>query len=281
MIRTANLRVDKVLNNNVILARGEDGREVVAVGRGLGFSATRGCLSSGDSRIEKLFYFVEEGRSRFLHLLQIIDDRLIGACEEIISLAGIRFGQELSEHIHIALPEHLAFALERAQLGMTMPDPFPAEIQSLYPQEYQVAGEALQILAKRTGVSLPVEEQGFLTLHLVSARRMQRVSSVTRYVNLITDVVRLIMGRLGLSNRVPHAAAARLVVHLQWSVERLISGTPITNPLLGQIRTNFPDAYALATEACGLIGKRLNQTVSADDAAYLAIHIIKLQQTIS
>ena len=48
------MKVIKCINNNVISCCGEDGREMVAMGRGLGFSVRPGD-EIDDSRVEKLF----------------------------------------------------------------------------------------------------------------------------------------------------------------------------------------------------------------------------------
>ena len=38
------MKVSKILNNNLVLSRGENGQEVVVKGRGIGFHAKRGDL---------------------------------------------------------------------------------------------------------------------------------------------------------------------------------------------------------------------------------------------
>lgn len=177
---TASLSVTKALNNNVVLARDSRGAECVLIGRGIGFAPAQSPLSSQDPRIEKRFVLVGEGSARFLHLLEMLDMSLVGACEEIISLASRQLGQELSASLHIALPEHLAFALHRLRLGVELPNPFLAQTETLYPAEFAIAGEAVSLLAERTGVLLPAAERGFLALHLVAGRQHRTAACVTR-----------------------------------------------------------------------------------------------------
>lgn len=273
--------VAKALNNNVILARDDHGREMIMVGRGLGFTKSQGVLEPADERIEKVFFFLGERRDRFMHLLSMMDDELVGACEELIGLASRRFNQELNSRLHIALAEHVAFALQRLELEMELPNPFIDEIRILYPDEFTVAADAVDLLSDRLGVQLPEAEQGFLALHFAAARHGRTVSTVTRQVSLVQEVYAFIMGRLG--SDFPGAAITglRLKAHLRGLIDQLESHRTIVNPLLEAIRSGFPAAFALGSEAGELLSQRLGVPVSADDVGFLAMHIIKVQQMIA
>ena len=48
------MKIDKIINNNVISTHDEDGREVVVMGRGVGFKAREGMMVD-ESKVEKIF----------------------------------------------------------------------------------------------------------------------------------------------------------------------------------------------------------------------------------
>ena len=76
---------------------------------------------------------------------------MIGVAEEILHLAAGRFGP-LGEEAHLTLAEHLAATVDRVRQGMPIPNPFLAQIQLLYPEEYELAGQAVEMIAARLGV---------------------------------------------------------------------------------------------------------------------------------
>lgn len=61
----------------------------------------------------------------------------MGVSEEIIALAEEKLGQ-LNSHIHVALTDHIGFALDRIKMGMEMSNPFIYEIRALYPEEFRI-----------------------------------------------------------------------------------------------------------------------------------------------
>lgn len=275
------LQPTKALNNNVLLGRETaTGREVVIVGRGIGFQAAGRPLDPGDSRIEKVFFFLEDGRrQQFLQLLEIVDDQIVGVTEEIIGMLAREFGREVNEHLHVALPDHLAFAVERHKQGMDLPNPFLGQIQTLYPEEFRLADQALALLHERLGHELPESEQGFLALHFYAARQDRPASSVARHNALITEIVQHLRSRIGTDLPEGVAAYSRLVVHLRHALESIEAGREPVNPLLGRIIEEFPLAYGLAKEIGDLIAERLGKRPCEAEIGYLAIHLIKLMYT--
>lgn len=274
------MRVVKALNNNVLVGRDErSGREVVLVGRGIGFQPGVH-ISHEDVRIEKTFFFLEPGREeQFLQLLQVIDDRIIGVAEEIIGMLVRTIGQEVNEHLHIALPDHLAFAVQRFANGMDLPNPFLPEIQTLYPVEFELAGQALTLLWTRLGVGLPEAEQGYLALHFYAARQNRPASSVTRHTALIAESVSRVKEALGGDVPERQTGYVRLMVHLRYALESIEMGYESTNPLLDRIQAEFPEAYGLAEQVAELISQRLGKQVNPAETGYLAVHLIKLMNT--
>jgi len=271
------LRPLKALNNNVLLAYDPaSDEEVVVVGRGLGFQAS-GPVSPDDPRIEKVFRLDESrNRKQFLRLTETISGSVIGVAEEILHLAAGRYGP-LADEVHFTLAEHLAVAVDRVRQGVPIPNPFLAQIQLLYPEEYELAGQAVQMVAARLGVILPEEEQGLLALHLLGARRREPPKMVARYQALIREAAAFLAEEAGIawSDDDPHLA--RVLLHLRLAVELIVSGKGETNPVLDRIRSEYPDAFARARRLGDYMAQRLGRPVSDDEVGYLALHLLRLK----
>ncbi|NMR85285.1 transcription antiterminator BglG, partial [Vibrio parahaemolyticus] len=95
-MREKKYKVNKVLNNNVILAIDvEKMQEIVLVGKGIGFAKKANeLITLSDKEIEKSFLnFDESTKKEYLTLTNDIDDRIILICEQIINLSEVAFGK--------------------------------------------------------------------------------------------------------------------------------------------------------------------------------------------
>ena len=164
------MKIDKVLNNNVVIARDENGAETVLMGRGLAFGRRAGEEVPAD-KVEKRFT-LQSGQlsSRFQQLLTSIPLSHFLMSERIINHAKISLGKELSDSIYVTLPDHISAAGERYRQGLGLPNPLLWDIRQFYKEEYAVGLEANRIVFEETGVQFTEDEAAFIALHFVNAQ---------------------------------------------------------------------------------------------------------------
>src|SRR5699024_10184725 len=51
-----------------------------------------------------------------------------------------------NERVHVALTDHMVFAINRLFKGMAIKNPFLAETKALYPFEYEIAAEVVDFI---------------------------------------------------------------------------------------------------------------------------------------
>ena len=165
----ARLLLNKVLNNNVLIAEHPSYEEVLLIGKGIGFNRKPGDSIETES-VEKFFILVnEKEQQNYIKLLPFIDNELQEVIISAISLIKQRTNTLLDEHIHVALTDHLLFTITRISHGMEVSNPFLIETKTLYRHEYEIAKEVVELINAKTGISLPVGEIGFIALHIHSA----------------------------------------------------------------------------------------------------------------
>ncbi|MEI8633499.1 CAT RNA binding domain-containing protein [Vibrio sp. PP-XX7] len=73
MTKGQSMLIEKVLNNNVVISRDTDGREVIVMGRGLGFQMAAG-MELDRGKIEKTFSIDKDNEvdARYRELVQAI-----------------------------------------------------------------------------------------------------------------------------------------------------------------------------------------------------------------
>ncbi|HEX7056749.1 MAG TPA: transcription antiterminator [Bacilli bacterium] len=282
MLAVHQYKVVRPFNNNVLLVeRMSDGHEMVLIGKGLGFAEKKGnILISNDTRIEKTFLLEDEAsRKQYQTMLNQVEDATIGVSEEIISLIAKHLSPVYNQHIHIALPDHIAFAIHRLKNGMEIVNPFLYEIETLYPQEYALSKLAAQLIETRLNVNIPASEVGFLALHIHSSVSQTPISQAVRHADLIRDILQMVRNGMNVQLAQGSRDCIRFVTHLKYALERLHSGKTIENPLLERIRHEFPHEFDFAEKIAGRIEQSLDIKVPAGEIGYITMHVHRLLNT--
>ena len=98
------MQIEKVLNNNVIIALDKNGAETVLMGRGLAFGRHAGD-EVAEAKVEKRFTLHSDQLSdKFQQLITSIPLQHFLMSERIINHAKITLGKELSDSIYVTLP---------------------------------------------------------------------------------------------------------------------------------------------------------------------------------
>lgn len=273
--------ITKTLNNNVILAIDRvSNEEVVLVGKGIGFGKKDGNLVKlSEKDIEKSFLsFDEKTKNDYYQLMKDINEKVIGLSEEIIAIAEKKFGL-LNSKIHIALADHISFAIERIKMGLEISNPFIYEIQALYPEEFQVGKMAREIIKDRLGVIVSESEVGFIALHIHSARVSKQVIDTIKDTKFLKALVNIIEKELSTKLDNSGLVYSRLINHLRASISRMENKKYIENPLLDIIKEKFTKSYDIAEKIGVYINKEKNIYVTDDELGYMALHIERIKET--
>lgn len=70
----------------------------------------------------------------------------------------------------------------------------------------------------------------------------------------------------------PDDLTKALYLHLKSSIFRYKYGIPLVNPMLEEIKTEYPDLFLITSQACQSLEKELNVTISQEEIAYLTLH---------
>lgn len=269
------LHVKKALNNNVIIGHHPDHGEVVVIGKGIGFNAKSGDQISLKS-IEKLFILTnEQERKQYIQLLPEIDEKLIEVIGEVVMHISQKTQTELNEHIHIALTDHIAFALKRLEQDIVFHNPFLFETQEIYPVEFEFAKYAIDLIHEKMGVDLGEDEIGFVALHIHSGLTNRHINEVREHTQLIADLVGLIEQELEFTIDKTSLDFSRLLTHLRFAIERVRRGEQVSDmgKLESILEQEYPTLHTLAVKLTKLMETRLSLAVYQAEVSYLIVHL--------
>lgn len=273
------MKIDKIYNNNVVQVINQDGQEVVLMGKGLGFGKKVGDSIDPDL-IEKTF--VPENTATAHEWYQIygaLSADEIDVILQIIHLAEVALGQVFELTSYLSLADHLHYAIERTQQGISLQNPLVWEIRKFYPTEYQLGKEAIAIVSEKLGIQLGDDEAASLALHYVNAQKdsglVNKNYQTTQIVMGILEIVRLYFGQDTMTDD-NSIAYNRFVTHVNYFAQRVVNGLVQGNNdafLYEQVKVNYPQAYACTQKIKAYIHSHHNFIMSQDEEVYLTIHI--------
>ena len=274
------MKIDKIINNNIVSAIEADGKEVVIMGRGLGFGMKPG-KEIPEGKIEKVFRLDSQNSTdKFKELLANLPLEHIQASTEIINYAKSVLNRRLNQSIYITLTDHINFAIERFKERMVFTNPLLNEIKTFYKEEYLVGEYAVALIERRIGIKLPVDEAGFIALHIVNAEYNTVMRDTIDITNLIQNVVKIVKEYFSMDLDETSLNYQRFVTHLRFLAQRIIGGEMLNseNPEFNQLISQmYPEEYACSLKLKDYIQVTCHHDVTEEETAYLAVHIKRIR----
>ena len=272
-----------MLNNNVVLARDEIGREAILTGRGLGFQRKRG--QDVDASLISRRYILADNAQSVAEVIAGIPLERLALIERVFRKAARGLNTDVPSSTLIAVVDHINQAMARVYQGLTMDYPLRAEVAHLHPEELRLAEAMVEEINAAQEVQLPRGEAVALALHLftaaIGAPSAQAASEQSR---LIGQVMGLLEKSFGEAFDADSVNAARFAVHLRYFLVRARTAVQIedgTSSLVAEaLRVSDPDAYRVARRIRDLLEIRLNTAVTDDETAYLALHVARLTSSL-
>ena len=274
------MKVVKVINNNLIKSFDDKNNEILVMGCGLGFKKVPGDEIDG-SLIEKIYTVNEKtNSSQLIQLLEKIPIEQIQTTNEIISFAKASLGKKLNQNIYITLADHINFALERQKNGVAIRNALLWEIKKLYNHEFLVGKEALNIILRRLGVSLPEDEAGFIALHFVNALMddlsMEKTTDMTKMIQRIISIIKYHFN-LELDEYSIHYE--RFITHLKFFAQRIFTGVKIEDQdsqFIEVLKLKYKKEYECTIKIRDYVKQEFNCDLTEDEMIYLTIHINRI-----
>lgn len=274
-------RINRVLNNNGVLVYDmERDEEAILLGSGIGFGKhvnERFDLEKTDGVKRYTVVDREEKKRTGRQVIGGMNPVYLEVASRIVDV-GRQSLSEVNPNIMIPLADHITFAVERINSGVVLENPFHADIQILYPEEYQVALCARDIIKEAVNCELPEEEVGYIALHIRAGRMDEKLEESLKTVALLEKVLAVVERVLGISLDSHSFAYERFMAHLRYLIACAKNEDPISLDMDEYARTQFPDSYQIAAEACSLIEQELKTPVAKEAVGHLGIHIERLKK---
>lgn len=272
------ITVKKILSNNAVIALDDQHREIVAIGRGIGFGKKEG--DDVDARIiESQFLKKSGGVSDVINeLVNTIPIDCLLITQHILQLAQARLFITVQETLIFALSDHINFAVQRYKKDQQIKNMLLWDIKKFYSAEFCIAQEALQLINEKFGVQLPEDEAGFIALHIANAQTND-MHGTLQSATIIKDILTIIKIELKINHDENSINYQRLITHLKFFSIRMLHRKNIEHEdkqLYEGIKEAMPDAWLCARKISGYVSKNYGDPLTMDEMMFLTIHINRL-----
>ena len=271
--------VDKILNNNIISSFDESGREILLVGRGIGWYAKSG-QTVDRSKIEKIFRMDSpDSTNRLKQLLLEADLEAVRAAAKIIEYARERLQKKLNKNLYITLTDHISFAAERMKSGLEFHNMLSLETQKLYPKEYAIGLHSLEVIQEIMGVSLSETEATSIALHIINAEYDCDMEKTEGILKIVQNALNIVRYRLCVSFDEASLDYQRFLTHLLFFAQRVMENRMLPDEedfLYQNIKLQHPKAFDCTLRIRDFIQKEYQIDLPAEELTYLCVHIARV-----
>lgn len=266
-------RVEKVLNNNVVIAVSEeDMKEYLIMGKGIGFGkkTAQRFECAEDTQV---YSMVDKSKDRRVRpTVKEMDPLYLEAADMLLKEAEKCLGT-VDKSVMIPLADHIDFAVKRMKERGEISNPLTEDIQVLFHVEYKVAEKIRPFLKKETGIDITDSEVGYIALHVHSAITEDQVASSLQMARCVRECITMIEKEI--DHRIPVTTLSynRLMNHVRYMVLRAVQKEEIKISMNDYMEVRFGSSYRIAGHICREMGKILKCDLHENEIGYLAIHI--------
>lgn len=271
------MKVINNINNNVALCVDDNGRELIAFGKGIGFKKAPREIEV--SEIDRTYYNVE---SHYISLLGEIPEDVMNVTFEIVDKALQYLQLDMNNSFALALADHISFAIDRVKKGVVIRNPMLNEIQHMYEKEMKLGVWACKLIEKRFDITLPKSEAGNLVVHFLDAElfneKLQEERDMELFIDNVTSIIEetmnIIIDQSGFNY-------SRFVTHLKYLLKRSKKpSSPSADSdnlkLYDKVREEYPELQIVVEKIGDYISSQLGMIPSDEELLYLMLHINRL-----
>lgn len=274
------MRIEKIINNNIISAKDYQGVELVVMGKGIGFAQKPG-NEVDDRAVEKIFRLENmDNTEYFKELLASLPLEHIRLSSDIITYAKDSLGLILNQNVYLTLTDHINFTLKKYREGLVFNNALYDEVKLFYPLEYSVGRYALELIEERTDCRLNDDEAASIALHLINAETNTAMGTTFFMVKMMREMMELIEEQISIPD-VSTYPKERLISELKQLSNRLVTEEPMCgrkdDQLYKFVKEHYQNEYRIINRVSEYIEKEYNCNMTEEEKIYLVLNIKRMR----
>ena len=271
------MRIYKILNNNLVLAKDKKNQEIIVKGLGIGFNAKRGDIID-ETLIEKIFYPDNKQNSvQMQEYLTSIPEIYIDFVQKFVDSIKKEYEIDFNNSIYLSLSDHIFGTIKRFKDGISLKNVLLLDIKQLYKKEYEIGFKMLSQLNQSFNIDLAEDEAGFIALHFVNAQEGNQNNDnykIALIVNQIQEIVKNYYSEITFDETSLYYQ--RFLTHLKYFAQRYLHKELQYNEderLFNIIKEQYREAYGCVKVIYIMMEEKYQYALSKEEMMYLSIHI--------
>ncbi|MCR5669871.1 MAG: PRD domain-containing protein, partial [Butyrivibrio sp.] len=210
------------------------------------------------------------------NIYELMNEAILSEVGNVLDDIGEPYLKLLTNDAYVGLLVHLAVAVERIRQGEIVKE---ETYDARYDKGYDMAKKIAGALEKEFDIELPESEVNNILLHIKGAK-LNYTNETIRDSGIRTDELMSIID--GMIDTLDYDLAKELrydedfirglMVHLEPALYRMKNDMTISNPLLSEIKQEYPDVYADCERAAKVITQKTGLVPMDAEIGYLAMH---------
>lgn len=219
----------------------------------------------------------------YQQLTELFGDINFKDIENIIKEVEIESGFLFTDEAVTALVVHIAIALERLKKDKDI-KMSEEQLKVLKDkEEFLIASKITKKIELKWEYQIPEAEIGYISLHILGSKLQQHLkkkdvkkvidNSDSHTVKVAQKIIEMSGEILGYNLKNDEELLLGLILHLRTAINRLKYGLSIRNPILTQIKENYPSIFGAAWSSSIIFQKELNLKVNEAEIGFIALHL--------
>jgi beta-glucoside operon transcriptional antiterminator len=269
--------IKKKLNNNAVIAFGQDGIDQILTGKGIGFKKDRGD-EIDEKNLEKVYKLnTAESQNKLISLVRTIPMNYLDFTDQVIQRLTNNLNEKFDDNIYITLTDHIYFTVSRFYHSESINTSLLWEVKDIYPEIYRESIEILHEINENFQVELPCDEARLLTFHIADNMKTNDQSfDVGESIEMLTDMLNIVKYYFNIEYDESSLEYTRFVIHLKFLAKRILGKEKQSSDAVffySELPQKMPQAFKCMQKIEEYIFKTQNRHLSIGEQSYLTIHI--------
>ena len=275
------MRIVKKLNNNFAICVDGEGKELIAVGKGIGFPKTPYELEDLNL-ITRTFYDIDP---KYIELFNEIPETVIHFTAKLVDIARNELDYELNPNLVVTMSDHINFCIQRTKKEIYVQMPLIYEVEQSFPSEAKLGRYAVKQIERRFHIRLNQNEASGIAMGFVNARyntksRTDITEDLQRqYDEILEDTISIVEDEMGIMIERDSFNFARYCSHLMYLLNRIASQQTLDSDngiMYLSMQEEFPKIAACVDQIAGYFHRKLKIDLSKEEKLYLILHINRI-----
>lgn len=213
-------------------------------------------------------------------LLNLIDQDTIRKLEELIYKAEKTMGYKLADSAYVGLIVHLALAIKRIKNNekISMDKEFLRELKKN--SEFLIAKGIAKNISEFFNIEIKEDEIGYITMHLMGSKTRSLSGSIEsisisafELVKIAREMIKVAEAETGCFLGNNEKLLSGLVNHLNPTIKRIKMNMDIRNPLLEEIKSQYPYLIKVSKKCTKVLEDYLGRSLPESEVGYIAMHL--------